>query len=136
VYYNTWWFGGTVFLTKYSAPMPVYHVYMSQYNATTNPNMLKYARIIVDRIMAKHDGVVVVANMGGTFSNRTELRTGLSVLLPYLNVIAKTTRKRNIVLWRETTAQHYDSHALGYQGDDLGMSINVIVYIYIYRLTL
>jgi hypothetical protein len=127
VHYNRFWFGGTVFLSKYVSPMPVYNVFLSYYNATENAEMLRRTKTLIDGIMSQHDGVVLVANMGGSFRNRTEFGASLKELLPYLNSVCKSTTHRNLVLWRETAAQHYDYHNFGYYGEDLNM-----IYIYMY----
>jgi hypothetical protein len=97
--------------------MPVYHAYLSYASSAESGVMLKLAKSVIEAIMAQHDGVIVVANMGGNYNNRTELQDGLRDLLPYLNSIARTPAKRNIVLWRETSARHYSTHNLGYYGE-------------------
>jgi hypothetical protein len=107
-------YGATVFLSKYLLPMPVYFLSLHYLTATENKKTFLEAKSVLEWVAGQHDGVVIVANMGVHFNNRTELIEGLEQFLTFLNFYGRRKYQRNIVLWRETAAQHFGSHGLGY----------------------
>ncbi len=73
------------------------------------------AKLVLDQISAKNKGMVIMANVGLHYNERKDFQADLPILLHWLNTRPKT----DIVLWRETTAQHFEHSANGYFNKEL-----------------
>ena len=61
----------------------------------------------IDKLSLRYPaGIVVIANIGVWYNSREKYRKELPTFLRWLDNLGK--RKRNIILFRETAAQHWN----------------------------
>lgn len=81
-------------------------------NSTTHSHGLSIIQEIIDSILSRNHSVAVIANAGVWYNSRERFRKELPEFLGWLNGLAKDSR--NVVLYRETAAQHWNHTSFGY----------------------
>ena len=116
--------GATVWLSHHShsspsgshRPMAVYYVSCHR----LEQGQFAKAMQLVSTIASKSKGVVLLANLGIHYNDRSQAFKAMNVILPELSSFAGggsgggKGAKHNIVLWRETSAQHFEFRSQGY----------------------
>jgi len=69
---------------------------------------------LLQSIASKAKGVVLLANLGVHYNDRSEAFKAMNTILPELSSFASKQGKHNVVLWRETSAQHFEFRSQGY----------------------
>lgn len=77
---------------------------------------LQVIQQVVEAVLAKNHSVAIIANAGLWYNSRERFRKELPVLLGWLDSLASDPR--NIVLYRETAAQHWNHTSYGYYDSD------------------
>lgn len=73
-------------------------------------------RTYVDEISAHYRGLVLVASLGLGYSSRERFRADVQPLLVYLHALGAD--QRHVVLYRETSRQHWNASVNGYLPSD------------------
>ena len=83
----------------------------THFSATGNWNSSK---IILEQLLNIHAGIILIANIGLWYNNRSIFNIEIIEVLNYLYSIKLNKTKQNTVFWRETTSQHFDQTTNGY----------------------
>ena len=113
--------GATLWLTHTAGrhkPMAVYYIACHR----LEQGQFDRAMQLVGRVAVQVKGVILVSNFGLAYNDRSAAFKAMGVVLPALSAFANKPGKKNAVLWRETSAQHFEFRAKGYFDHVLALS--------------
>lgn len=106
--------GATVWISQHHASKTRAKASAVYYISCHRLEQFDKAMALVNTVTSKAKGVVLIANMGLHYNDRSMAFKAMNVVLPALSRFATRADKKNTVLWRETTAQHYEFRSQGY----------------------